>query len=304
MRLLKHKAELRLNFFTPTIRLNLKRAFLTIRPKTLPASVAPVCLSQVLAFSYAEFDFILALCVFFCALFLQISVNLANDVSDFAKGVDTKERLGPKRASLEVWFSSKQLKIALSLSLLLSLVFGMPLVLAAGTTYFLLGALALVSVLAYSAGPYPLASNGLGELFVFVFFGLVAVIGGFCIHGIEPTKLVYLASLQMGCLTAAIMLVNNIRDIHTDAKAKKRTLAVRLGKAYARFLYGVLLFLPFVLLAFMPEFRLAWLSLPAALYLFFIIYKRDGAALNAQLAQTAGLCLVFALLACISLFSI
>lgn len=293
-----------MNFFTPATQLMLKRAFLTIRPKTLPASIAPVVVSQTLAYFHPQFDGVLALCIFLCALFLQISVNLANDVSDFAKGVDNQNRLGPKRASLEGWFSHKQMRIALGLSLLLSLMFGVYLVLSAPNIYLLLGALALLSVLAYSSGPYPLASHGLGEAFVFIFFGLVAVIGGFCLHGIKAMPIVYVCAIQMGCLTSAIMLVNNIRDRHSDEDAKKRTLVVLLGVDYARKLYIVLLLLPFVLLVWLPELLLAWLGLPMGLYLIFCIYKRDAKALNKQLSQTAALCLVFALLVCLSLLLI
>lgn len=290
-----------MNFFTPTTQLTLKRAFLTIRPKTLPASIAPICVSQTLALPFSQFDALLALCIFLCALFLQISVNLANDVSDFTNGVDNQNRLGPKRASLEGWFSHKQMRIALGLSLLLSLIFGIPLVLSASNIYFLLGALSLLSVLAYSSGPYPLASHGLGEVFVFIFFGLVAVIGGFCLHGIKAMPMVYICAIQMGCLSSAIMLVNNIRDRYTDKDAQKRTLVVLLGVDYARRLYVLLLLVPFVLLLLMPKLILAWLGLPMALYLFFYIYKRDAKALNKQLSQTAALCLVFALLVCLSL---
>jgi 1,4-dihydroxy-2-naphthoate polyprenyltransferase len=277
-----------------------KRAawLLAARPKTLPAALAPVLLSQSMALSAPQFSLTLALVILLCALSLQIAVNLANDLFDFQSGVDDPDRLGPARAALSGWLSLNELRSGLALALLMATLSGAWLVLQGGWPFALLGIASILAALAYSAGPFPLASNALGEFTVFLFFGLLAVAGSYYLQQPQLDSRVWIAACQMGSLTAAIMLVNNIRDITTDSRAGKRTLAVLLGPATSRLLYALLVLLPFALLLSNAETRLslAWLAIVPAILLVRLLYQRQGRILNRQLAQTALLCMGFALL--------
>lgn len=268
---------------------------LAARPKTLPAVIAPVLAGQWLAWNAAadNFSFLLAAMVLLCALLLQVAVNLANDVFDFHHGVDQAGRLGPARAAQSGWLTSQQLIAGLRLILLLAAATGLYLVWQGGWWYLLLGGLSLLAALAYSAGPFPLASNALGEVTVFLFFGLLAVAGGYALHQLTPDWQVWLTAAAFGCLTAAIMLVNNIRDRRSDAQAGKHTLVILLGVGASRVLYVVLLALPGIWLCDQSGFG-GLVVLLVALLLARGIFYRDGAALNRQLAQSALFCLLYA----------
>ena len=266
---------------------------LAARPKTLPAALAPVVLSQAMAFAGGPASITLALVIAACALGLQIAVNLANDLFDFQRGVDTGARLGPARAAQSGWLSLAELRLGLALVLVLTVFAGLWLVVQGGWPFFWLGVASVLALLAYSGGPLPLAACGLGEVAVFLFFGLLAVAGSYYLQAHTLPADVWLAAVQMGCLTAAIMLVNNIRDRESDRRGGRFTLAIALGERGSRMLYALLLLLPFALL---PLRTLSRLALIPALLLIFFIYRRSGTALNRQLAQTALLCLLFALL--------
>ena len=271
---------------------------LAARPRTLPAAISPILLSQSLALASPDFSFFLALLILICALSLQVAVNIANDLFDFQNGVDDPERLGPPRAALSGWLSPGELKRGLLLTLLIALISGAGLVACGGWLFAGLGIASIAAALAYSAGPLPLASNALGEITVFLFFGLLAVLGSYYLQDPQLPAAAWIAAVQMGSLTAAIMLVNNLRDIPTDRRAGKRTLAVLLGPERSRRLYYLLLIIPFVLLAFdgSTHTSLAWLALLPAIALIRMLSDRQGRVLNRQLAQTALLCLAFAVL--------
>lgn len=270
---------------------------LAIRIKTLPAVIAPIILSQFLAWEAQErFSWLIALTIFICALLLQIAVNLANDVFDYESGVDSAARLGPPRATQSGWLSPVQMKFGLALVLSLACMTGLVLVYWGGWLYLLLGLLSVLAALAYSGGPYPLASNALGEVTVFLFFGLLAVAGGFHLQTGKVTCYVASMAVCMGSMTAAIMLVNNLRDFYTDSAAGKHTLVVQIGQRYTRVLYLCLLLPP---VAWLAIAGVSWILVAPlsmiALLLIAAIYVRKGSALNHQLAQTALFCLIYSL---------
>lgn len=280
---------------------NLHAWFLALRPKTLPASVAPILLGSALAFSEGYFNptaFCLAL---ICALFLQLAVNFANDLFDAQKGVDTKKRLGPLRGLHLGLIQSDQLKKGLWLVLGIALVSGF--LLAAMVSWWLLvfGLASLIAALAYSGGPYPLASYALGELLVLVFFGWLAVMGGYFIHTHNLTLESFVYATLVGLLSAAIMLVNNLRDCYTDATAGKKTLVVYLGERKSRALYRLLL-LAAPLLHWSQNPRMddwAWLPLLLIAPLLFLLFRRighlEGKELNRMLALTSLTLLIYSL---------
>lgn len=274
---------------------NKKAWLLASRPKTLPAVIAPILLGQFLAWQGSDvFSWLLALVILACALSLQVAVNLANDVFDAEAGVDRADRLGPARAVQSGWLTREQMKQGLKRVLMCSLFTGLILVWIGGGWYLLLGVLSILAALAYSAGPFPLASNALGELAVFLFFGLLAVVGSFHLQQADLSLSVWLYGTSLGLLTAGIMLVNNIRDRSSDERAAKFTLVVRLGLYNSRLLYGACLLLP-CLWQISQGSWLAWLLLLPALLLWRSIYRRDGRQLNKQLAQTALFCLFYTL---------
>lgn len=212
-----------------------------IRPHTLLASIGPILLASALASQHQVFSWLTFTACLTCALLLQISVNLANDLFDGLSGVDNHLRQGPKRALHSGLVTRKGLTKALLLSTLCAVLSGLYLIHLGGWIFFLLGVFCLLGVFAYSAGPLPLASHALGELAVFIFFGLIAVIGCFYLHSQFTTTTVIGYAVISGLFSAALMLVNNIRDIDSDTLANKRTLAVLLGDLRARRLYKVII---------------------------------------------------------------
>jgi 1,4-dihydroxy-2-naphthoate octaprenyltransferase len=279
---------------------------LATRPKTLPAALAPVVVGTALAVKDGKFALFPALAALTGALLLQIGVNLANDYFDYIKGIDTKDRLGPVRVTQSGLMSPETVRNGMLLTLALAFLVGIYLVYVAGWPLLLVGLAAIASALAYSGGRHPLASAGLGDLFVFLFFGLVAVSGTYYVQAVSMSVWVAAASVPVGFLITAIIVVNNLRDIDTDRATGKYTLAVRLGPRWTRREYAALIagaYL-FVLCLGLSGDGKQWillplLSMPAALYLIQKIYKTTGPALNVLLAQTAllslGFCFLFAL---------
>ncbi|MDR9467572.1 1,4-dihydroxy-2-naphthoate octaprenyltransferase, partial [Marinospirillum sp.] len=252
--------------------------FLVLRPKTLPASLAPILLGSALAFADGSFNpaaFFLAL---ICALLLQVAVNFANDLFDGQKGVDTQQRLGPLRGLQLGLIQPEQLQKGLGLVLGGALVSGF--LLAALVSWWLLvfGLASLIAALAYSGGPWPLASRALGELLVLVFFGWLAVMGSYFIHTQQLTLDAFVYATLVGLLSAAIMLVNNLRDRHTDAAAGKKTLVVYLGEHKSRLLYRLFI-LAAPLLHWSQNLRLeelAWLPLLLIAPLLLLLFRWMG----------------------------
>jgi 1,4-dihydroxy-2-naphthoate octaprenyltransferase len=280
-----------------------KSWLLASRPRTLPAALAPVALGTSLALADGRAAALPAAAALVGALLLQIGANLANDVFDFEKGADTAERLGPPRVTQLGLLSPAAVRRGAALVFIAAGAVGLYLVALGGWPIALLGALAIAAGLAYTGGPYPLGYHGLGDLAVFAFFGVAAVCGTYWVQALALPPRVLAASVPMGALATAILAVNNLRDIATDARAGKRTLAVRWGPGAARLQYTALVLLayatcPLLWLSGAAPFAvlLPLLTLPWALALVRRVAREQGRALNEVLAATARLELAFALL--------
>lgn len=275
--------------------------WLAIRPKTLPAATAPVLVGAGHSYRAGLFQAAPALAALFGALLIQIVSNLANDYFDFKKGADTDERLGPPRVTHLGLISEKGVLTGLALAIGLALGVGSYLVLVGGWPIVAVGLVSLLCAVLYTAGPYPLGYNGLGEIFVFLFFGPVAVAGTVFVqsHRLEPAAL--LAGVPIGLLCANILVVNNVRDWETDAKAGKRTLAARFGREFGVRLYASNLFLALASLLVYAAVAHALLALAAAFVLVAgvpllrAVRELRGKPLNPILGKTAQLELRFAL---------
>jgi 1,4-dihydroxy-2-naphthoate octaprenyltransferase len=273
---------------------------LAIRPRTLPAAVAPVAVGSALALADGVWRppaAMLALCV---SLLLQIGVNLANDLFDGLRGVDGPDRRGPLRVTQAGLIPARRVRAAMVLSLAAAAAAGVGLAAMAGWPVLAAGVVAIAAALAYSGGPWPLASHGLGEVAVFLFFGPLAVAGTYFVQARRVPPDVLAASLPMGLLIAAILVVNNLRDIDSDRRAGKRTLAVRWGAGAARGLFFALLAAAYLLPVRGAPLGGGWpplLSLPLALRVAGdMLTSRQGAQFNRCLGDTALLALIFGLL--------
>ena len=276
---------------------------LACRPATLSAAAIPVVVGTACAHAVGAAKLGPALAAGAGALLLQVAANLANDVFDHEKGADTTERLGPTRAVQSGLLPARAVRRGMVLVWALALAVGVYLTLVAGWPIVVLGLLSIVSAVAYTGGPYPLGYHGLGELFVLVFFGFVAVSGTAYVQVLSVPALAWWASLAAGALSTAILVVNNIRDRETDAKAGKRTLAVRLGPRRAVFEYYLLLAVAYsipVVLVVRGQLGAIGLvplaSLPEAARLAVRVTLDQGRPLNASLVGTARLLLIYGLL--------
>ncbi len=276
---------------------------LASRPKTLPAAAAPVIVGAAVAFSQGVFSPGPALAALLGALLIQIGANFANDVFDYKKGADAGERLGPLRVTQAGLLLPKQVMGGMWVAFALAALVGVYLVIVGGWPIAAIGLLSIAAGIAYTGGPYPLGYNGLGDIFVFIFFGLVAVCGTYYVQAGTLSAAAVWASLPIGLLATAILVVNNLRDIETDRRAGKRTLAVRLGRRGAQIEYVLLTAISYLipLLMWLPGLvsagvMLSWLSLLMLPPLLRLIFNERGKILNQALAKTARLELVFAVL--------
>jgi 1,4-dihydroxy-2-naphthoate octaprenyltransferase len=273
------------------------------RPKTLPAAASPVIVGAALAVHASYFELGPALAALLGALFLQIGANFANDVFDFQHGADTEARVGPTRVTQAGLLTPAQVKTGMFAFFGLATLVGIYLTLAAGWPVVVIGLSSILVAILYTAGPYPLGYNGLGELFVFLFFGVAAVCGTYYVQARDLSPLAVSAAVPMGLLASGILTVNNIRDYATDIISGKKTLAVKLGLPAGRLEYVAFIALVYIApLAFWLSgltsawVLLAWLSAPLAARLIQSIYRDNGPALNAALARTGQLELIYALL--------
>lgn len=278
------------------------------RLPTLPAAIVPVLVGTAAARAQGYFragPFVAAL---LAALLIQIGTNLANDYFDFHKGADTAERLGPVRVTQSGLIAPATVRSATMLTFGLAALIGLYLVAVGGWPILVIGLLSIAAGVAYTGGPWPLGYHGLGDVFSFVFFGLVAVMGTAYLHtgAWEPTA--FVAALPVGCLTTAILVVNNLRDIATDRLAGKRTLAVRLGQQGTRLQYTLLIAAAYLIPVARwmlghasPWALLPWLTLPLAIRLVGVIRGQQGRALNPALKGTGQLDLLFGVLFAVSL---
>jgi len=276
---------------------------LAIRPKTLPASVAPVVIGTALAFRDGSFALLPALAACLGSLLLQIGVNLANDYFDYERGIDAVDRLGPTRVTQSGLIAPERVKAAMIVTFGLVMLIGLYLISVAGIPILVAGIACIVAALAYSGGPWPLASHGLGDLFVFIFFGLVAVCGTYYVQALDLTVMAGLAAIPAGLLITAILVVNNLRDVHTDGEVGKRTLAVILGVRGSRIEYVILVVLAYAILpvlwlwgSFSLWIFLPFLSIAATWKTARLVLRESGPILNEALAGTARFTLLYSLL--------
>ena len=276
------------------------------RPKTLSAGLVPVLVGSAAAAHYGHFSWPIFLACLIGSLSIQVATNYINDGSDFLRGADTHERIGPKRMAASGVFSPKALFTAAGIFLFIACLTGLYLVQAAGLPILLVGIASIICAIAYTAGPFPLAYYGLGDIFVFLFFGLAAVGGTFFAHEKNINAAILLTAAIVGLHGIAILIVNNTRDVPTDSKTKKRTLSVRMGQKTSRYYFCIVLLLSFLLLAPLSlqlgaKFLLPFLALPLALRnAWLMLYADTALEFNSLLAETAKLQLVIGLLLSIS----
>jgi 1,4-dihydroxy-2-naphthoate octaprenyltransferase len=282
---------------------SLKIWLLAARPKTLPAAAAPVVVGTSVAINEGVFHPGPALAALLGALLLQIGSNLANDVFDYKKGADTTKRLGPMRVTQAGLLTPTQVLVGMWTVFGLAALIGLYLIWVGGWPVVVIGLASIAAAVAYTGGPFPLGYYGLGDLFVFIFFGLVAVCGSYYVQAGTISWLAVWSAVPVGVLVVNILVVNNLRDIDTDRAAGKKTLAVRLGSRGVQSEYLLLLALAYLvpLLLWLlgktsPWVMLAWLSLPAAYRPTRLVLTENGSILNQALAGTARLALIFALL--------
>ena len=273
------------------------------RPRTLPASASPVIAASAYAFYAGTFRWVPAVLCLLFALLAQVASNMANDYFDYVKGSDKAGRVGPRRAVASGDIPPGAMLMGTFCVLGVACAVGLGLVFFAGWQLIPIGVIIAVFALAYTAGPYPLAYHGLGDVTVFLFFGLVAVNMTYYVQALQFDADVFLLSIAMGLLSINILLVNNYRDMEEDAAANKRTTVVLFGRRFALWWYFVN-GLVAVLLLFpcLADFGIAYIFLPAIVYLFLhiktglAIKQRVGEALNPLLGATARNLLVFTIL--------
>ena len=276
---------------------------LAIRPKTLPAAASGVVMGCALAWRDGKFQIGPALACLLAALLLQIGSNLANDVFDFERGTDTPERLGPTRVTLAGMLTPGQVKMGMVVVFGAAALLGLYLAFVAGWPVIWIGLAAILAAVAYTGGPFPLGYHGLGEVFVFIFFGVAAVAGTYFVQAGSVTPAAWWMTVPPGLIVTAILIVNNLRDIENDSKGGKHTVAVRLGERNTRMEYllcmlGAYVVIPVAAwLGLVPWFSLlAWGSLPLAIKSTRVVFRERGRPLNAALAATGQTALVFSLL--------
>ena len=269
-----------------------------IRPATLTAALTPVTVGSAMAAADGSLDPGVIVAALLGAILIQIGTNLFNDYEDFKRGADNDDRLGPARATQKGWLTPGQVLRGAIISFLGAVLAGIYLVVIGGWPIVAVGLVSILCGVLYTGGPYPLAYVGLGDLFVMLFFGNVAVTATYFLHTGTVTAEVLWASVAVGAIATAILVVNNLRDRHTDAIANKRTLAVRFGARFSRIQYMALIATAYLipaalaLLTTQPGWALCVLSAPLAVQQTRAVWTRDGAALNPHLGGTARLGLV------------
>ncbi len=276
---------------------------LAIRLRTLPAAAAGVMMGSALAWYDGFFRLDAALVCLFAALLLQIGSNLANDVFDFERGADTPERLGPTRVTQAGLLTPAQVKSGMAVVFGLAALLGLYLAWLGGWPIIIVGIAAIISAIAYTSGPFPIGYYGLGDIFVFIFFGLASVAGTYYVQAGFVSVAAWWMTIPPGLIITAILVVNNLRDLENDRKAGKRTLAVILGERITRVQYLFCMTAAYLTLLFAVWFGalpwmslMAWVSLPIAFRAIRVVLTQKGRPLNAALAGTSQTALAFSLL--------
>jgi 1,4-dihydroxy-2-naphthoate octaprenyltransferase len=273
---------------------------LAIRPKTLPAAGAGVITGSALAYYDGAFSFFPALAAFIGAILLQIGSNLANDVYDYLRGAESKERLGPMRVTQAGLLTPKEVQIGMWITFALAAFIGVYLITVAGWAILLIGLTAILAAIAYTG---PISDKGLGDIFVFLYFGVAAVVGTYYVQALETSPTAWWMSIPIGLLIVNILVVNNLRDIDVDKAAGKITTAVRMGISATRIEYLILLGISYLILPLLIWMRIApvwtllvWLSLPLAWKVAQTVLNEIGRPLNEALAGTGKISLLYSVL--------
>ena len=276
---------------------------LASRPQTLAAALAPVAVGAACAHAAGGLGLDATLAALCGAIWIQIGTNFANDVFDYEKGADTGERLGPTRAVQAGLLDARAMRHGMWTAFAVATLAGLYMTWIAGWPMLVIGAASIVSGIAYTGGPYPLGYHGLGDVFVMIFFGFVAVCGTAFVNLGTVPEIAWWASVPVGALATAILVVNNVRDRKSDVEAGKRTLAVRLGRAGGVAEYVVLMVASYAVPAALvltgragPWMLLPLLSLPVGVALTVQLQRREGPPLNATLVGTARLLVVYGVL--------
>lgn len=274
------------------------------RPQTLAAAVIPVIVGASLAFQTELLNWTNTTVALVCAMLIQIGTNFANDYFDFVKGSDTDERIGFRRATAAGLTTPKQMLNATILTMALAFFLGLYLVWSSGWVVLVVGLLSLLFGILYTGGPFPLGYNGLGDLFVFIFFGVVAVMTTYYVNALEWSEASFWASLAVGALCVNILVVNNLRDVEQDKKSGKKTLGVLFGERALKLEYTLMVLLAY---AIPPHFLVQldynlWILLPfaalplAGYYVYRIWTEEDKVQLNPMLERTAQFMVIFGIL--------
>ena len=281
----------------------MNRWIIASRPKTLVAAISPILLGTALAYYDGDFNIATFIIIIIAASLIQIGTNYCNDLFDYLKGTDNIDRLGPDRALQMGIISKEEIQKAIVFIFFLSICFGFYLALLGGWIIVLIGLLSIFFGVIYTAGPYPLAYNGLGDIFVFIFFGLVSVMGTYYLHSNNYNDNSIIIGIAAGCLSTAILVVNNLRDIDNDRKYKKNTLAVYLGKHFTKIEYLLLMLVAYIVPAYISfkfgnkaSIYIVYFTMPIAIRLIIDIFYKSNHLLNNTLEGTAKLLFLYSIL--------
>tara|TARA_Y100000994_G_scaffold63243_1_gene51420 strand:- start:2857 stop:3723 length:867 start_codon:yes stop_codon:yes gene_type:complete len=281
----------------------MNRWVIASRPKTMTAAIAPVLLGSALAYYEGAFDIITFFVILITACLIQIGTNLTNDLFDYIKGADNNDRLGPKRAMQAGLILEPEMKRAIFIVFSLSICFGFYLALLGGWIIVGIGLLSILFAILYTGGPYPLAYNGLGDIFVFIFFGLIAVSGTYYLYTDYFSINSFILGSSAGCLATAILVVNNLRDVDNDKEYGKNTLAVYFGKKFTQFEYLLLMIIVYTIPIYISidlgnkaSIYIVYFTLPICIRLIIDVFYKKNSMLNETLEATAKLLLLYSLL--------
>ncbi|MHB8278450.1 MAG: 1,4-dihydroxy-2-naphthoate polyprenyltransferase [Candidatus Humimicrobiaceae bacterium] len=274
------------------------------RPRTLPAASAPVIMGLALAFYDVRISVLIAVFTLISALLIQIGTNLANDYFDFIKGTDTDKRVGPVRLIQAKMIKKNEMLAAFIITFAIAIFFGVFLVMRGGYPVLIIGFFAVLFGILYTAGPAPLGYIGLGDIFVFIFFGLISVVGTYYLQALRVNYVVFIASIAPGLLSTAILTANNIRDIKTDSQSGKKTLIVRFGYNFGIFEYLFCVIaahlIPIVLVLITRSHYFSLISVLAIILAIkpvkLILSKSDPKSLIPVLGATSQMLLIFSVL--------